>query len=113
LDRIVAAANRLSILKDDEIGSIPLEMTYFYLFSQYRHYKLGNDRVSLTNSGLYDAILHRLHGDEWGNLSDGVRQCHRDKLHRQLFIGRRWSVAVDRLSSGVILLAGKKLSSLV
>lgn len=113
LDQIVAAANRLSTLKDDEIGSIPLEMTYFYLFSQYRQYKLSNDGVYLTKSGLYDTILHRLHGDEWDNLNDGVRQCHRDKLHRQLFIGRRWSVAVDRLSPGVIILAGKKLSSLV
>lgn len=113
LDRIVAAANRLSMLKDDEIGSIPLEMTYFYLFSQYRQYKLGNDVVFLTNHGLCEAILHRIHAEEWDNLSDRARQRHRDKLQRQLFIGRRWSVAVDRLSPGVILLAGKKLSSLV
>lgn len=113
LDRIVAATNRLSTLKDDEIGSIPLEMTYLYLFSQYRQYKLGNDVVSLTNRGLCDAILHRLYAEEWDNLSDGARQRYRDKLQSQLFIGRRWSVAVNRLSPGVILLAGKKLSSLV
>lgn len=61
LDRIVAAAYRLNMLKNDEIGSIPLEMTYFYLFSQYRQYKLGNDVVFLTNRGLCDAILHRMH----------------------------------------------------
>lgn len=113
LDQIVAAADRLSTLKHDEIGSIPLEMTYFYLFSQYRQYKLGNDVVSATKGGLYDAILRRLYAADWSNLSDRFRQRHRDKLQRQLLIGRRWSVAVDRLSPGVILLAGKKLSSLV
>ncbi|KAJ5284911.1 hypothetical protein N7524_000217 [Penicillium chrysogenum] len=35
LDRIVAAAKRLNMLKEEEIGSMPLEMTYFYLFSNY------------------------------------------------------------------------------
>ncbi|PYH98842.1 hypothetical protein BO71DRAFT_24854 [Aspergillus ellipticus CBS 707.79] len=113
LDRIVAAANRLSMLRDDEIGSIPLEMTYYYLFSQYRQYKLGNDVVSLPKRGLCEGILHRLYAEEWVNLSERAKQRHRDKLQRELFIGRRWSVAVDRLSPGVILLAGKRLSSLV
>lgn len=113
LDRIVAAAKRLNMLKDEEIGSIPLEMTYFYLFSHYEQYKLSNNVASLTNGGLYDSILHRLYAAEWDHLSDRARLRHRDKLRRHLVIGRRWSLAVDRLSRGVILLAGKKISTLM
>jgi hypothetical protein len=104
LDRIIAAANRLKMLKDEEIGSIPLKMTYFYLFSQHRLCK---------RAGLCDTIVRRLYAEEWDHLSDGARQRHRDKLKRQLIISRRWSIAVNRLSHGVILLAGKKLSTLM
>lgn len=38
---------------------------------------------------------------------------HRDKLWRQLNIGRRWAVAIDWLSHGMVILAGKELSTLV
>lgn len=113
LERIVAAINRLSKLKDEAIGSIPLEMTYYYLFSHYRQYKLDNDVASITNAPLCDTILRRLHAKGWDNLSDRVRQRHREKLRCQLLTGRRWSLIIGQLSHGVVLLAGKKISSLM
>ena len=106
LDRIVAAASCLKTLKDEEVGSIPLEMTYFYLFNQYQRYKLAYPRS-------FETILRRLHAEDWDNFSDRIKGGHRAHLEFQLAIGRRWAFAVDRLSYGVILLAGKKLSSLM
>lgn len=88
-------------------------MTYFSLFSRHRQYKLSNGVGSLENAGLYDTILRRLYAEEWDHLSDGARQRLRDKLKRQLVIGRRWSAAVAHLSHGAMLLAGKKLSTLM
>lgn len=57
-DRIVAAASRLDALKREEIGSIPLEMAYLFLFTYYRQYKLFNDTASLRHASVYDAVLH-------------------------------------------------------
>jgi hypothetical protein len=113
LERIVAGVNRLSMLKNESIGSIPLEMTYYYLFSQFRQYKLGDDVASLTNTDFYDTILRRLHAEGWDHLSDRARHRHRDKLRCQVLLGRRWAVTIGRLSHGVVLLAGKKISSLM
>lgn len=101
------------MLKNEEIGSIPLEITYLYLFSQHRQFKRSNSVGSLKNAGLCDTILRRLYTEEWDHLSDGARQRHRDKLKRQLVIGRRRSIAVDHLSHRVMLLAGKKISTLM
>lgn len=113
LDRIVATANRLNMLKGEEIGSIPLEMTYFYLFSLYRQYKLGNNMESRSTTGHLNTILRRLYAEEWDNPSDRLRVRHRVKLTNQLTVGRQWSLAVNRLSHRVLLLTSKKLSTLM
>ena len=115
LDRIVAAAKRLNMLKEEEIGSMPLEMTYFYLFSNYQEYRFGKSVPSFTKKikGPCNVVLHELFAEEWEHFSERTKLRHRHKLQNQLYIGRRWSIAVDHLSSGVILLAGKKISTLM
>jgi hypothetical protein len=113
LDRIVSAFSRLNTLKDEGIGSIPLEMTYFSLFFHYQRYRCGQNHVSPKNGSLCDTILHQVFGEDWDHFNDATRQRHQNKLSNQLIIGRRWSVAVDRLSHGVLFLAGKKIPSLM
>lgn len=103
LDRIVAAAKRLNMLKEEEIGSMPLEMRF------------GKSVPSFTNKfkGPCNVVLHELFAEEWEHFSERTKLRHRHKLQNQLYIGRRWSIAVDHLSTGVILLAGKKISTLM
>ncbi|GAB1190837.1 hypothetical protein APSETT444_000002 [Aspergillus pseudonomiae] len=99
-DRVVTAASRLNMLKDEPIGSKPLEMTYYSLFSHYRQYKLGNDVASMT---IHDTILQQVYSETWDQFSGINKRRHRDKLCRQLNIGRRWAVAIDQLSHDYLI----------
>ncbi|KAJ5577519.1 uncharacterized protein N7459_006483 [Penicillium hispanicum] len=88
LDRVVAAAKRLNTLKE-EIGSIPLEMTYFYLFSNFQEYKFGKKVPSSTkNNEPWDVVLDELFAEEWKHFSERTKLRHRRKLQRQINIGR-------------------------
>lgn len=68
--------------------------------------------MSSKRDRLYDAILESLY-PEWDNMKEIFRRRHRNKLIGQIKIGRRWSFVVDRLSRGVVFLAGKKISTIM
>jgi hypothetical protein len=111
-DRLLAALRALDALQNEEIGSISLEMTYLFLFYQFRQLKISKEITSSKRDRLYEAILESLY-PEWENMKEIARRRHRNRLTGQMKIGRRWSFVVDRLSHGAILLAGKKISTIM
>jgi hypothetical protein len=111
-DRHLAALRALDALRNEEIGSISLEMTYIFLLYQFRQLKISKEIMSSKKDRLYEAILELLF-PEWDNMKEIFRRRHRNRLTGQMKIGRRWSFVVDRLSHGIVFLAGKKISTIM
>jgi hypothetical protein len=112
-DRLLAAIRALESRRNEEIGSISLEMTYLFLFYQFRQFKISKEVTFSKRDRLYGTILESLYPEQWRNMKEVVRRRHRNRLIGQVSSGRRWSFVVDRLSHGAILLAGKKISTIV
>jgi hypothetical protein len=88
-------------------------MAYVAQIHYYRQYKPHYEDNSQEKASLYDTILQRVYAEKWDNMDEKARRQCQTKLSRQLAVGRRWFIAINKLSHGALFLSGKKLSTLM
>ncbi|OAT05047.1 hypothetical protein BDBG_01499 [Blastomyces gilchristii SLH14081] len=92
----------------EEVGSMLLQVAMLLQYQCYRSLQEHCPRNSIVTSS-----LKQIFAEDWDRMDASTRATHRSKLHRQLERGRRWSIVTKRLSFGVLILGGKKLSTQV
>lgn len=107
--RFTKASRYVNVLEGrEDVGSMLLQVAMLLQYQCYRSLQEHCPRNSILTSA-----LKQIFAEDWDRMDASTRATHRSKLHRQLERGRRWSIVTKRLSFGVLILGGKKLSTQV
>ncbi|KAF4218561.1 hypothetical protein CNMCM5878_004810 [Aspergillus fumigatiaffinis] len=110
IQRLVKVTKYVTKLRECErIGQVQLEVGFLL---QYVLFDELSKRCSRAVRPA-DIVMKALYPEDWEAVSLKIKTTRRRKLRKQLDFGRRWSMAVEKLSGGVILLGGRRLSSII
>jgi hypothetical protein len=111
LQRLLRASRRLDMLdKSERIGSIHLEMSYLFYFICYT--KFMNCHIK-TDCSATETLLKHLYRGDWDDINTQVQQKRRKHLQHRVSTGKKWFITVQKLSYGVIILCGRRLSTIM
>ena len=115
IQHIVKVIKCISALSETEqVGSIHLSVAYLLLYICYKALQGSFEcRASFERVDRRDSILRQLYAEDWNTVDDKTRKRRLQGLKRQISVGKRWFVAVNKLSFGAIILCGRRLCSIV
>jgi hypothetical protein len=110
IHRLVKVTKYVTKLRECErVGHIQLEVGFLL------QYVLFDELSRCCSRDVHpaDIVMKALYPEDWETVSLKIQTARHGKLRKQLNFGRRWSMAVEKLSCGVILLGGRRLSSIM
>ena len=69
--------------------------------------------MSFERVDRHDLILQQLYAEDWNTVDDKTHKRQLQGLERQISVGKRWFVAVKKLSFEAIILCRRRLCSIV
>ena len=115
IQRVMKVIKCISALsKTEQVGSIHLSIAYLLLYICYKALQGSFEcRASFERVDRRDSILRQLYAEDWNTVDEKTRKRRLQGLKRQISVGKRWFVAVNKLSFGAIILCGRRLCSIV
>lgn len=121
LERAYSSVCQLDVQMGDDaikhrMALIRLHMEYTKIFESWKNDSNQTSTASTIGRGnatlIIDAILESIHED-WKTLDHRRRSDLRAKFHNRKKYGKRWSVLVDVLGFGILLLCSVKVANIV